>query len=143
MVGVRCCVLRRTRFITEMINRDKVITVNVIPRSGLWGIFVAVIHVETVGVCARRDVGLTHPNQRHFIDAVEFLNLEFKRGLVIRHHANVVAVFIDFTEIAEITWMQTDQHWKINERLFSICTRDRGIDGDFLTRRPIFIPPSL
>ena len=107
------------------------------------GILVAVIHAELVAGCAALELQGLDPEEGHFVDSVILINLKLQRRLVVRHEADVLAVFGQFTEIAEIARMNSDQNRKVRESFLDVGACDAGIYRDLLAGVPVIVPPGL
>ncbi len=102
---------------------------------------IATINVEHVLVAAGQHRGHLHPQHGQLVDAIEALDAELQRRLVIAgHHAQIGAVFLRRREI-EVSRMQAHGHGDIADRLLGLEALGRRVERDLGALRPVAVPP--
>src|SRR5579883_36574 len=81
------------------------------------------------------------PQERLAQQRIEFLDVEFERGLVVGiDEAQIATVFLGSIE-AEVAEMQAHQNRRRTDRLVDAGARGSGVDGDLLAQGPLVVPP--
>ena len=117
-------ILRHGTLVIEVIDQAHAGIEDALAALGRRSILVTVIQAELVRSAAGLHLGQLDPDQGHFIDGVEFLQLKLQRGLVIHHETDVLAAFRHLAEIGEVAGMQTNQDRKVRQRLLDIRPGD-------------------